>query len=77
MVHIMYLASSKHYKNLTATKKSPLKIKWKLPQSDVDKWIRMSGKLREEDVTRKAQLKYIAKFMKAVLPEPFFRVLKE
>ena len=29
----------------------------------------MSGKVREEDVTRKAQLKDIAKFMKQVLPE--------
>ena len=34
-----------------------------------DKWIKMSEKLREEDVTRKAQLKDIAKFMKRVLPE--------
>jgi hypothetical protein len=30
----------------------------------------MSGKLREEYVTRKAQLKDIAKFLNQVLPEP-------
>jgi len=47
-----------------------LKIKRKLPQGDYEKLIEMSGKLREEDVTRKAQLKNIAKFMKQVLPEP-------
>ena len=41
-----------------------------MPQSDFDKWIKLSGKLREEDVTRKAQLKDIAKFMKQFLPEP-------
>jgi hypothetical protein len=66
----MYLVSSKHFKRLTASKKPPSKIKRKLPQSDFDKWIAMSGKLREEDVIRKAQLKDIAKFMRQVLPEP-------
>ena len=70
MLHKMYLISSKHFKKLTAAKKTPSKIKRKLPQSDYDKWIKLSGKLREEDVTRKAQLKDIAKFMKQVLPEP-------
>ena len=76
MLHKMYLVSSKHYKKLTAakkltaTKKPPSKIKRKFPQSDFDKWIEMSGKLREEEVTRKAQLKDIAKFMKQVLLEP-------
>ena len=40
-----------------------------MPQIDYDKWIKMSGKLREEDVTRKTQLKDIAKFMTQVLPE--------
>jgi hypothetical protein len=79
----MYLVSSKHYKKLTAakkltaTKKPPSKIKRKFPQSDFDKWIEMSGKLREEDVTRKAQLKDIAKFRKQVLLEPLCRDLNE
>jgi hypothetical protein len=57
MLHKMYVASSKVYKKLTATKKPPSKIKRKLPHSDFDKWIEMSRKLREEDVIRKAQLK--------------------
>jgi hypothetical protein len=39
------------------------------PQNDDDKWIKMSERLREEYVTRKAQLKDIAKFMKPILPE--------
>jgi len=30
----------------------------------------MSGKLREEDVIRNAQLKVLANFMRQVLPEP-------
>jgi hypothetical protein len=50
----MYLVSSEVYKKLTVSKKPPSKIKRKLPQSDFDKWIEMSGKLREEDVIRKA-----------------------
>ena len=66
----MYLVSSKVYKKLTASRKPPLKIKRKLPQNDFDKWIKLSWKLREEDVTHKAQLKDIAKFMKQILPEP-------
>jgi len=41
-----------------------------LPQSDYDNWIKLSGTLREVDVTRKAQLKDIAKFMKQELLEP-------
>jgi len=52
MLQKMYLVSSKHYKNLTATKKSPSKIKLKLSPIDFDKWFKMNGKLREEDVTR-------------------------
>ena len=40
------------------------------PQSDYDKWIKLRERLREEDVTRKAQLKDIAKFIKQVLPQP-------
>jgi hypothetical protein len=60
----MYLVSSKHYKKLTSTQKPPSKIKRILPQSDFDKWIKMSGKLREEDVTCKAHSKEIAKFVK-------------
>ena len=39
------------------------------PHCDYDKWIMMSEKLREEDVTRRAQLKDIANFMKQVLSE--------
>ena len=70
MLHKMYLVSSKHFKKLVPPKKTPSKIKRKLPQSDYDKWIKLSGKLREEDVTRKAQLKDIVKFQKQVLPEP-------
>ena len=66
----MNLASSKVYKKLTATKKPPSNIKRKLPHSDFDNWIEMSGTLREEDVIRKAQLRVIAKFMRQVLPEP-------
>ena len=69
MLHKMYLVSSEHFKKLTPSKKPPSKIKRKLPQGDYDKWIKMIRKLREEDVTRKAQLKDIAKFMKQVLPE--------
>jgi hypothetical protein len=60
----MYLVSFKHLKRLTAPKKTPSKIKRKLPQNDYDNWINLSGKLREEDITRKAQLKDITKFMK-------------
>jgi len=66
----MYLVSSKLFQKLTATNKLPSKIKPKLPQSDYDKWIKLSGKLQEEILTRKAQLKDIAKFMKQVNPEP-------
>jgi hypothetical protein len=73
----MYLVSSKHFKKLTASKKPPSKIKRKFPQSDYDKWIKMSGKLREEDITRKAMLKDIAKFMNKFCPNPLFRDLKE
>jgi hypothetical protein len=65
----MHLVSSNVYK-LTASKKQPSKTKRKLPHSDFDKWIDMSGKLREEDVIRTAQLKQLAKFMRQVLPEP-------
>ena len=66
----MYQVSSKHFKKLTAPKKTPSKIKRKLLQSVYYKWIELSGKLWEEDVTRKAQLRDIAKFVKQVLPEP-------
>ena len=40
------------------------------PQSNYDKRIKMSERLREYDVTRKEQLNEIAKFMKQVLPQP-------
>ena len=33
-----------------------------------DKWIKMSKQIREEDCTRKAQTKDVAKFLKQVLP---------
>ena len=69
MLHKMYLVSSKHFKEIKAPKKTASKIKRKLPQIDY-KWIKLSGKLREVDVTRKAQLKDIPKFMKQVLLEP-------
>ena len=47
------------------------------PQSDYDKWIKLSEMLREEDVTRKAQVKDIAQLMKRVLPEtPSSEILK-
>ena len=62
MLRKMYLVSSKYFKKIHTSKKTPSKIKRKLPQSDYDKWIKMSGKLRKEDFTRKAQLKDIAKF---------------
>ena len=39
------------------------------PQSDYDKWFKMSEMLREDDVTSKTLLKDIEKFMKNVLPE--------
>ena len=39
-------------------------------QTDYDKWIKMSERLREEDVTRNDQLKDIAECMKHVVPEP-------
>ena len=55
MFHKMYLVSSKLFR-LTPTNKPYPKIKRKLPQIDYDKWIKMSGKLRDEDVTQKAQL---------------------
>jgi len=59
ILHNFFLFSSKVYKKLSATKKPPLKIKRKLPHGDYDNGIEMSGELREEDVTRKAQLKDI------------------
>jgi len=37
----------------------------------------MSGKLQEEDVTRKAQLQDITKLVKQVLPEALFRDFNE
>ena len=47
-----------------------MKKKRKLPsQRDNDKWIKMSEKIRDVDVTGKAHLKDFAKFMKRVLPE--------
>jgi len=68
MLHKMYLVSSEIVQKLAATNKSPSKIKRmrKLPppQSDYHKWIKLSDKLREEDVTHNAQLKDIANFMK-------------
>ena len=66
----MYLVSPKPFQKLTATKKPPSNIKRKLPQSDYDRWIKLSGKLREEDVTRMEQIKDIAKVMKQVLLNP-------
>ena len=69
MLHKMYLVSSKHFKKLTPSKKLPSKTR-KLPQIDYDMWIKRSEKLREEDVTRKTQLKDNEKFMKQVLSEP-------
>ena len=45
-------------------------------QGDCDKWIKISAKHREEDVTSQVQLKDIAKLKKNVLPEPQFRDLK-
>lgn len=41
-----------------------------MPQSDRDKRITISVKIREEDVTSQAQLKDISKFMKQFLHEP-------
>ena len=76
MLHKMYLVSSELFQkySLAVTNKSSSKIEGrrKLPplQSDNDKWITMSERLREEDVTSKAQLKDIANFMKQFLPEP-------
>jgi hypothetical protein len=70
----MYLVSAESFRKITASKNVPSKIKQRRklpsPQSDYDKWIKMSEKLREDDVTRQAQLKEIAKFIKQVLPEP-------
>jgi len=70
MLQKLYLVSSKSFKKLAAPKKPPSKIKRKLPQSDFDKWIKLSGKLQEEDATLKAPIKDIAKFVKQVPPEP-------
>ena len=70
MLHKIYLVSSKIFQKL-AVLPSKIKRRRKLStgQSEYDKWIQMSERLREEDVTRIAQLKDIAKFMKHVLLE--------
>jgi hypothetical protein len=39
-------------------------------EHDYDKWIKMNKKIREEDITRRAQNKNVAKFLKHVLPTP-------
>ena len=45
--------------------------RWKEKEHDYDKWIKMSEKIREDDVTGKAQTEDIAKFLKQVLrPHP-------
>ena len=65
----MYLVLSELFQKCAATTKLLSKIKRKFSQNNYDKLIELSGKIREEDVTRKVQLKDIAKFMKQVLPE--------
>ena len=76
MLHKMYLVSSELIRNTSERQKkrnipSSYKTKRKKLQSQraYDKWITMSKRISEEDVTRNAQLKDIAKFMKNVLPE--------
>ena len=49
-------------------KKTKRRVKISPAKCDYDKRIKMSERLREEDVTRKAQLKDIANFMNTVLP---------
>jgi len=64
--------------NSEAKSESPLSLKKRErrkrkklpPQHAYDKWIKMSKRIREEDVTRKAQLKDVAKFLKQLLPSP-------
>ena len=70
MLHKMYQDWSKHFQNFAATNKPHSKIKRKLPQSDYDNWIKIRGNLREENCTRKAQLKDIANLLKQVYPNP-------
>ena len=54
----MYLVSPEIFQKLAVTNKIPSKLKRRRklppPQSDYDKWIKMSEKFREEDVTRDA-----------------------
>ena len=81
MLHKMYLVSPKilqRYKHarskVEAKKRERVKKKKKMrrnlsSQSDSDKCIMLIERLREENVTRNAQLKDIANFMKTVLPQ--------
>ena len=47
-----------------------------MPESNYDKWIKMSEKLREKDVSRQTQTNDITKYMKRVLPEPSIQRLE-
>ena len=77
MLHKMYLVSPKLFRKLTETINQPSNISGNCRRVISIRWIRLSGKLREEDITHKAQLKGIVKFMKQVLHEPPFRDLNE
>jgi hypothetical protein len=84
MLRKMYLVSPQHFQKcklatkIGANSESPLpskkgehkKSKKLPPQHVYYKWIKMSKKIREKDVTRMTQIKDIAKFLKQVLPEP-------
>ena len=59
----MYHVSPEKFKRCAG-----VKTKKRTKEDDYDNWIKMSNKIREEDVTRKAQTKDVAKFLKQVLP---------
>ena len=63
MLREMYLVSPEQFKRCAGVKTKKCN-----KEHDYDKWIKMSKKIREEDVTRKAQTKNVANFLKQVLP---------
>ena len=62
MLREMYLVSPEQFKRCAGVKKNNEK------EHDFDRWNKMSKKIWKQDVTRKAQTKDVAKFLKQFLP---------
>ena len=69
MLQKIYLFSTEQFQKCACVKNKIITKKKSPSEHDNDNWIKMSKTIREEDVTRNAQTKDIAKFLKLVLPD--------